>query len=120
MEELLCFAAHCGGFGSDPGYIGTVDADIRSFPIRHCRKLAPCPVVDGSCPAPLCVVGPKLLDHIVETLEGMDGENVLKCHVLGLSFQMVEFYPRHIANDGVWFILVLYADCHCALSLNQA
>jgi hypothetical protein len=66
------------------------------------------------------VVGPILLYHIVESLEGMDGENVLKCHVFGLSFQMVEFYQRHIANYGVWLILVLHADRHFTLSLDQA
>jgi len=97
-----------------------VDTDIRSFPTGHCRKLAPCPVVDGSCPAPLCVVGPKLLDRIVESVEGMDIENILKCHVFGLSFQMVEFDPPHIANDGVWIILDLYADRHCCFSWDQA
>ncbi len=75
-----------------------MDADIRPFPVRHCRKLAPCPVVDGSCPAPFSVIGSELMDRIKESLEGMDGENILKCHVFGLSFQMVEFDPPRIAK----------------------
>ena len=97
-----------------------MDPDIRPFPVRHCRKLASCPVVYLSCPAPLCVVGPELLDRIVEPLEGMDGENVLKCHVFGLSFQMVEFDPPRITNDGGWPILDWLADRHWPLSVDQA
>lgn len=56
----------------------------------------------------------------MEPLEGMDGQNVLKCHVLGLSFQMVEFGPPRIANDGGWPILDWLADRHWTLSVDQA
>ncbi len=97
-----------------------MDTEIRSFPTGHCRKFAPCPVVDGSCPAPLCVVGPKFLDRIVESLEGMNGENILKCHVFGLSLQTVGFDPPHIANYGIWIIVVFYAGRHCTLFWDHA
>ena len=75
-----------------------MDTDIRPFPVGHCRKITPCPVIDRLYPAPLCAIGSELLDRIVESPEGMDGEYVLKCHVFGLSFQMVEFDPPRIPN----------------------
>ena len=118
-RELRCLAAHGCGFRSDPWNVGVVDTDIRQFPVGHCRKLAPCPVVDDSCPAPLCVVGPELLDSIMQYFEGMDGEYVLKCHVFGLSFQMMDFNPPHIANDCVWLILDLHADRHWTISVDK-
>jgi hypothetical protein len=120
LTLLRFLAAHGSGFGRNPGNFGTVDADIRPFPVGHFRKLAPCPVVDGLYPAPLCAVGPELLERIVESLEGMDGEDVLKCHVSGLSFQMVEFDPPRIANNCIWLILDLHANRHWTLSVQRA
>ena len=119
-SRLCCLAAHGCGFGGDPGNVGVVDTDIRPFPVRHCRKLAPSPVVDVSCPAPLCMSDPELLDRIMESLEGMDGKYVLKCHVFGLSFQMADFDPPQIANGCVWLILGLHRDRHWTISVNQA
>ncbi len=116
--KLGCLAAQCSSFGRDPGNVGAVNADIRPFPVGHCRKLAPCTVVDGSHPASLCAVGLELLDQIVEPLKGIDGADALKCHIVCLSVRMVQFDPSRFANDCIRLCLRVRLAPHCGASLR--
>lgn len=101
-DEVLLLPTHGGGFGCDPGNIRAVDANICPFPVRHCRKFAPSPVINRSFLALVCKIGAEPFDGHEESFQGIDGESVLKCHFICLSFGVEDFDPPRVVNGWIW------------------